>query len=146
MTQQTCRKYRRIPCMRDKRRCSNPCWYRRRTSNRRSFAEYAYMRERLCSQLSLLIQVDASGFEPDSSELFSDSTPIARPKPCVRSRHATSHKWFGKWSYPRFCFTPSSVSKHCCFGCVYLEFFDSKSHHCGRTVDLRQLSTCLAPG
>ena len=69
--------------MREKRRCTNKCWSMRRTSNRRSLADSACLREHLCSQLSLLIQVDASGFEPESSvkqNCSADSTPIARPK------------------------------------------------------------------
>lgn len=54
--------------------------------------------------------MDASGFEPESPVWHIGFYPV---------RHQSHALSFGKWSYPRFCFTPSSVSKHCCSGDMY---------------------------
>lgn len=67
-----------------------------------------------------------------------NATPIARRERNFRfvifdwlERYRTNRKYLGKWSYPRFCFTPSSVSMRTHRWC--LDWLAPAQPHCDRT-------------
>lgn len=93
------------------------------------------MRERRCSQLSLPIQSGRAGIRTRVIGTF-DTRPMRHLSHAPKAHGLEKcQNHADKWSYPRFCFTPSSVSGHDCPGQGYLGT-RPESLYCDRIVIL----------